>query len=139
LCRGLGISVVDLLGAADQKPPVGPEPAPRRAPQASLADGGRPGPRQPKSPRGTRPPSSDQACSANVRRLRIARDWSQVELARRAGLSQGAIQSIEAGTKSPSLRTVEQVAGALGVAPWELVVSEGALAPKSRARVGRRS
>jgi transcriptional regulator with XRE-family HTH domain len=52
-------------------------------------------------------------------------------------VSQGAVQAVEARTKSPTLRTLDALAAAFGLAPHELL----APAPKARmprARAGRR-
>jgi transcriptional regulator with XRE-family HTH domain len=81
--------------------------------------------------------SSDEALAHRVKSLRLARDWSQHDLAAQAGVSQGAVQAVEARTKSPTLRTLDALAAAFGLAPHELL----APAPKARmprARAGRR-
>jgi transcriptional regulator with XRE-family HTH domain len=117
LCRGLRVSVVEMLGASDQGSAPRPYPPIPAETLMFLADVSGAASRRPKIQQDATLASSDEACSTNVRRLRIARDWSQSELAHRAGLSQGAIQSIEAGTKCPSLRTLDLVAAALGVDP----------------------
>jgi transcriptional regulator with XRE-family HTH domain len=81
--------------------------------------------------------SSDETLALRVRSLRLARDWSQAELAAQAGVSQGAVQGIEARTKSPTLRTLDALAAAFELAPHALL----APAPKvrmPRARAGRR-
>ncbi len=81
--------------------------------------------------------SSDEALAHRVKSMRLARDWSQHELAAQAGVSQGAVQAVEARTKSPTLRTLDALAAAFGLAPHELL----APAPKARmprARAGRR-
>lgn len=62
---------------------------------------------------------------------------SQHDLAAQAAVSQGAVQAVEARTKSPTLRTLDALAAAFGLAPHELL----APAPKARmprARAGRR-
>jgi phage repressor protein C with HTH and peptisase S24 domain len=49
----------------------------------------------------------------NIRRLRQLKDWTQEELARRAGVSQQSIEDIESGrTKRP--RAIHEIAAALG-------------------------
>ena len=65
--------------------------------------------------------SSDEAVAAAVRWQRVQRDWSQAELAARAGLSQGAVQSVEAATKSPTLRTLDAIASSLDVTSRDLL------------------
>lgn len=62
----------------------------------------------------------------NVYALRKARDWSQRDLAKRAGFDQKTISNLEAPIKgreapSPTLHTLEAVAGALGVRIWQLL------------------
>ncbi len=79
---------------------------------------------------------SDAIVAARVKSMRLAQDWSQAELAARSGLSQGAVQAVEARTKSPTLRTLDALASALGITTAAL------LAPiqvyrKTRARAGR--
>jgi transcriptional regulator with XRE-family HTH domain len=50
-----------------------------------------------------------------VRQARLARGWSQEQLAFEAGASQGQICRLEAGTASPTFTTVARVLAALGV------------------------
>lgn len=52
-----------------------------------------------------------------VRRARLAENWPQTELARRANVSRGSIVSLEAGEGS-SLRTLIRVVRALGRHDW---------------------
>lgn len=52
---------------------------------------------------------------ANVRRVREERGWSGHRLARRAGVSATTVSRIERGELSPTLRTLEQLAGAMDV------------------------
>ncbi len=47
--------------------------------------------------------------------LRIARLWSQRELASRAGVSENTIINIETGRRLPRLLTMRRIADALGV------------------------
>lgn len=51
----------------------------------------------------------------HVRSLRRARGFTQAVLAERAGLSEDTIRRLEHGTFSPSLRTVNQLVGGLGL------------------------
>jgi transcriptional regulator with XRE-family HTH domain len=81
--------------------------------------------------------ASDDTLAQRVKSMRLARDWSQAELAIHAGISQGAVQAIEARAKSPTLRTLDAIAAAFGSTPYALL----APAPKARmprARAGRR-
>ena len=50
-----------------------------------------------------------------VRRLRESRDWSQAELARRAGVTKSAISTYELGTRTPSADVVCAFAKVFGV------------------------
>ena len=50
-----------------------------------------------------------------IRRLREEKGWGQKELAFHAHLSQSVISEIETGKRSPSARTLQKLAGALGV------------------------
>lgn len=61
-----------------------------------------------------------------VRELRQARDWSQRELARRAGVQQVTISLIENNrTKGVDFETLEKLARVLGVDPGYLIVKRG--------------
>jgi molybdate-binding protein/transcriptional regulator with XRE-family HTH domain len=50
----------------------------------------------------------------NVKALRLARDWSQAELARRAGISRAAVSAIEIERLVPSVAAALSLAGAFG-------------------------
>jgi len=57
-----------------------------------------------------------------VRALREARNWSQNELARRAGIAQSIVSRLEAGkVTSLHLETLERLAKAFGVKPRTLI------------------
>jgi transcriptional regulator with XRE-family HTH domain len=58
--------------------------------------------------------------SQNLRRLRLARFFSQAELARQSGVHTLTISRLEAGRVKPSTRTVRALATSLAVAPGEL-------------------
>lgn len=99
-----------LLPLPDQAaPPSGPRPAP--AP---------PTPDQPPTqPRASEVchPSEEAvvAVGARLARLRLDRGMTQADLAERAGLSLSLVRSAESGTKSATLRSLAQLAEALGV------------------------
>jgi transcriptional regulator with XRE-family HTH domain len=57
----------------------------------------------------------DSDTGERLRRLRLRRGLSQRELARRAGVSNGAISMIEGNRVSPSISALRQVLSALGV------------------------
>jgi len=70
--------------------------------------------------------------AANTRALREQAGWSLSELARRAGVSKGALSQLEAGQANPTVETLWALAQALGVpfsdltaepAPPEIVVT----------------
>ena len=122
VARGFGVSVEDLFRTS--------------APKATTTE-----PRDGATPTGPRKAapeaSSDESLALRVKSLRLARDWSQHALAAQAGVSQGAVQAVEARTKSPTLRTLDALAAAFGLAPHELLSP----APKARmpqARAARR-
>jgi ribosome-binding protein aMBF1 (putative translation factor) len=50
---------------------------------------------------------------AAVRELRVARKWSQAELAAAAGMTQSAVARFEAGGTTPTLPVLSRIAGAL--------------------------
>src|SRR3712207_5708335 len=56
-----------------------------------------------------------------IRILRWDKRMKQGELARRAGLSQNSVSSIENGKSMPSVGTVVRIARALGVPPSDLL------------------
>lgn len=56
-----------------------------------------------------------------IKNLRLERNWSQAELAKKAGLSQSYIHDLETGTKTPTIRTLEKLAKALQVPIDELI------------------
>ena len=69
------------------------------------------------------PPSTETILGyigANVRRLRVARGWTQNELAKATGLKERYVQVLETGTANPTVKVLIDVADALGVIPAEL-------------------
>ena len=68
---------------------------------------------------------------ANIRRLRLARGWSQESTAEKAGSPPRHYQDVEAGRR-PSIRsaTIEKVAKALRVQVWELLQAGRFLEPE---------
>ena len=63
-----------------------------------------------------------QYIGANVRRLRVARGWTQIELATASDLKERYVQLLETGTANPTVKVLLAVAEALEVAPAELFV-----------------
>ena len=72
--------------------------------------------------------------SANVRHLRLAKGWSQEELAARCNLHRTYVGAIERGERNITLNTLEQVAGALGVDAVRLLAERDPDAPTERRR-----
>ena len=60
----------------------------------------------------------------NLRRIRLARFYSQAELARRSGVHAVTITRLETGATSPSTRTVRALAAALDVGPGDLATPD---------------
>ena len=56
-----------------------------------------------------------------LREVREAKFVTQVELAKKAGVSETTIVRLEAGTHRPRISTIRKLAKALGVEPSELV------------------
>ena len=67
-------------------------------------------------------PKKRQEIGAMVKRLREARDMTQLELATKAGVPQGYISELEAGKKkNPGLDVLLKLAQALQVKPARLL------------------
>lgn len=64
---------------------------------------------------------ADVALARNMVRLRTARGLTQRDLARLAGVGASVVSTAEARRRSPTLRSLELVAEALGVTPDELL------------------
>jgi transcriptional regulator with XRE-family HTH domain len=56
-----------------------------------------------------------------LRAVRIAAGLSQDELAFRAGMTRNYVGALERGEQSPTLRTLDKLAEALGVSPLTLL------------------
>ena len=57
----------------------------------------------------------------NIKRLRKSRNLSQEELALRATLDLTSISETESGLRNSSLKTIQKLAKALNVEPYELL------------------
>ena len=57
----------------------------------------------------------------NIRQARLAKGWSQEELADRAALHRTYISQLERGVKNATLTVVEKVAVALETSPGRLI------------------
>lgn len=67
----------------------------------------------------------------NVKRLRLARQWSQDELSDASGVGQTTISSVERhASKAPTLDTLVHLSRALGVEPWTLLREEPTTHPE---------
>ena len=62
---------------------------------------------------------------ANVRRLRLEQQLSQMALSERTGLHLTEISRLERGMRDPQLETIVRVARGLGVAPAKLLEGVG--------------
>jgi transcriptional regulator with XRE-family HTH domain len=60
-----------------------------------------------------------------LRTLRRSRDWTQADLARRAGVSLKVVQAAEQGRTQPRPETLRKVARVLEVEVGDLFVKEG--------------
>jgi transcriptional regulator with XRE-family HTH domain len=56
----------------------------------------------------------------NLHRVRLRKNFSQREVADKAGVSVSYVSMLERGNRSPPLETIEVLAKALGVAPLSL-------------------
>lgn len=59
----------------------------------------------------------------NIKKLREARGWSQVDLAFRARLSPDTIAKAETGKRVPSLNTIQRIAKVLNMTMAEVIES----------------
>jgi transcriptional regulator with XRE-family HTH domain len=60
----------------------------------------------------------------SMKRRRAMLAISQMELAERAGISSGYVGEVEMGRKFPSPEILERIAGALGIRPYRLFMSD---------------
>ena len=65
--------------------------------------------------------TSKEIFARNLRALRLARGWSQEELAHRAGLDRTYISSLERQKYAPTLDVLDKLAGALGAIPSRMI------------------
>lgn len=59
-----------------------------------------------------------------IKEIRKRKNITQVELAKRLGISQGAIQKLETGERGLDLEWIDKISKALNVKPWELLPKE---------------
>jgi transcriptional regulator with XRE-family HTH domain len=62
-----------------------------------------------------------QILATRLRQIRNERDWTQEDLAERAGISARYIGDIERQYASPTVKVLGRLAKALGVSPGELL------------------
>lgn len=63
-----------------------------------------------------------QTFAKRVLELRVARKWNQIQLAKRAGVSQSTVSRAESGQSAAAdLDTIAKLAEAFGVSPWQLL------------------
>ena len=65
--------------------------------------------------------SSARILAENLRRLRLARKWSQEVCAEKCGLHRTYIGAVERGERNITLATLDAIAQALNVSPIELL------------------
>jgi transcriptional regulator with XRE-family HTH domain len=62
-----------------------------------------------------------QTLAKNVKHHRARLEWTQEELAKRAGINRSYLAGIESGRRNTSARTMEKLANALGILPADLL------------------
>lgn len=68
-----------------------------------------------------------------IREFRLARQWSQAQLAEKVGIRQATISGLESGrTRRVDLDTLERIGAALGVDPAALLVNRPRASTKRR-------
>jgi transcriptional regulator with XRE-family HTH domain len=65
--------------------------------------------------------SIEERFGQRVRQLRAERHWSQEELAHRSGLHRTYVSSLERGERNVSLKAIQQLADAFGIAVQQLM------------------
>lgn len=67
-----------------------------------------------------------QIYTSNIKRLRLSRNLTQAELAEKVGITDSFMSFIETGKKWGSFQTLADIATALDVEPYELLLPQGA-------------
>ena len=70
----------------------------------------------------------------NVRSRRVAKGWSQEQLAFASGLHRTYVSGVERGVRNPTVLIIGQLADALGVAPSQLLEIGDSGAPLTRGK-----
>lgn len=68
-----------------------------------------------------------QQVGGNIKSARLAKGWSQEELAHQSGLHRTYISSLERGVRNPTVAVLQRVARALGVRSGSLLEGIDAL------------
>jgi transcriptional regulator with XRE-family HTH domain len=74
-----------------------------------------------------KPKKLDYPLHERIRYLRDLREMTQVQLAEKAGITQGSLAHFEAGNTSPSVQTLMALAKALEISPAIFFVTEDVL------------
>jgi transcriptional regulator with XRE-family HTH domain len=75
--------------------------------------------------------------SANLKKLRNRREWSQMDLAEKANISMNFVSEIERGRKWPYPETLQNLAKAFNIAVYELFKPEDESDPDIREHLDR--
>ena len=65
--------------------------------------------------------SSSKKLGENLRKLRLKKNFSQGDLAKKLGVDRAYISNIENGRMNPTLSTLEKISKALGISSSELL------------------
>ncbi len=65
--------------------------------------------------------ASIERAAARLRKARRAKELTQVEVAKKAGISENHYAQIERGEKNPSLSTFQSIIDAIGVSSTEIL------------------
>ncbi len=67
---------------------------------------------------------SARIVATNVKRLRLARKWSQEDCAEKCDLHRTYIGAVERGERNITLATLDTIAAAFGISPVDLLTEE---------------
>ena len=68
--------------------------------------------------------NSAYVVAENLRRLRLARKWSQEDCAEKCDLHRTYIGAVERGERNITLATLDTIAAAFGISPVDLLTKE---------------
>lgn len=66
-------------------------------------------------------PNTAKKLGDNIRRIRLERGLTQVELSKKLKVDRSYVSNVEQGKKNPTLTTMEKIANVLGVSTEELL------------------